>query len=209
MDADSWDARYAASELVWSREPNAFVAAECADLSPGRAVDLAAGEGRNAIWLASLGWQVWAVDYAQVALDKGRRLADATALEGRVEWVCADATTWRAPEPVDLVVIAYFQVPAADRRTSVRSAFESLAPGGTLVLVAHDSTNLTEGTGGPQDPTVLMSADDVLGDLEVLDPEVVRAGRVARLVTTADEHGGDVSRTAWDCLVRVRRAPSA
>ena len=209
MDADSWDARYAASELVWSQEPNAFVAAECADLSPGRAVDLAAGEGRNAIWLASLGWQVWAVDYAQVALDKGRRLADATVLKGRVEWVCADATTWRAPEPVDLVVIAYFQVPAADRRTSVRSAFESLAPGGTLVLVAHDSTNLTEGTGGPQDPTVLMSADDVLGDLEGLDPEVVRAGRVARLVTTADEHGGDVSRTAWDCLVRVRRAASA
>ena len=106
-------------------------------------------------------------------------------------------------------MIAYFQVPAADRRTSVRSAFEALAPGGTLVLVAHDSTNLTEGTGGPQDPTVLMSADDVLGDLEVLDPEVVRAGRVARLVTTTDEHGGDVSRTAWDCLVRVRRAASA
>ena len=123
MDADGWDARYAASELVWSREPNGFVAAECAELPPGRAVDLAAGEGRNAIWLASLGWRVWAVDYSQVALDKGRRLAEAAALDGDVEWVCADATTWQAPEPVDLVVIAYFQVPAPSvvRRCGRRS----------------------------------------------------------------------------------------
>ena len=205
MDASSWDARYAASELVWSREPNGFVAAECADLAPGRAVDLAAGEGRNAVWLASLGWQVWAVDYSQVGLDKGRQVAEASALAGSVEWVCADATTWRAPEPVDLVVIAYFQVPASDRRSAVRTAYDSLAPGGTLLLVAHDSTNLDEGTGGPQDPAVLMTAADVLGDLIGLDPEVVHAGRVARQVDEADEHGGQVSRTAWDCLVRVRR----
>ncbi|MCY7402181.1 MAG: class I SAM-dependent methyltransferase [Nocardioides sp.] len=205
MDADSWDTRYAASELVWSREPNHVVAAECAGLSPGRAVDLAAGEGRNAIWLASLGWQVWAVDYSQVALDKGRRLAGSSTLDGTVEWVCADATAWRAPEPVDLVVIAYFQVPATDRHTAVRASFESLAPGGTMVLVAHDSTNLAEGTGGPQDPAVLMSAADVVGDLDGLEPQVVHAGRVAREVTTADEHGGEVSRTAWDCLVRVQR----
>ena len=205
MDAGSWDARYAASDLVWSREPNRVVAAECAGLSPGRAVDLAAGEGRNAIWLASLGWQVWAVDYSEVALDKGRRLAGSSPLDGNVEWICADATAWRPPEPVDLVVIAYFQVPATDRRTAVRTSYASLAPGGTMVLVAHDSTNLTEGTGGPQDPAVLMSAADVVGDLDGLDPEVIHAGRVARAVTTADEHGGEVSRTAWDCLVRVRR----
>lgn len=201
MDADGWDARYAAGELVWSREPNQFVAAECADLAPGLAVDLAAGEGRNAIWLASVGWRVWAVDYSRVALDKGRQLAGDLA----VTWVCADVTSWHPPEPVDLVVIAYLQVPAADRRTAVRGAFTSLAPGGTLLLVAHDSTNLAEGTGGPQDLTVLMSAEDVLGDLAGLDPDVQRAERVGREVTGADEHGGEVSRTAWDCLVRVRR----
>ena len=57
MDAEDWDERYAAQRLVWSAEPNQFVAAECADLPPGRAVDLAAGEGRNAIWLARRGWQ--------------------------------------------------------------------------------------------------------------------------------------------------------
>lgn len=203
MDAEAWDERYAASELVWSREPNQFVAAELADLPPGTAVDLAAGEGRNAIWLASRGWSATAVDFSQVALDKGARLASEAGIE--VTWVCADATTWQPPGPVDLVVIAYLQVPADDRRRAVRGAVGMLAPGGTLLLVAHDSTNLTEGTGGPQDPGVLMTADDVLDDLSGLDVEVVRAERVAREVRSADEHGGEERRTAWDCLVRVLR----
>jgi SAM-dependent methyltransferase len=205
MDARAWDERYAASELVWSREPNQFVAAELADLPPGTAVDLAAGEGRNAIWLASRGWSATAVDFSQVALDKGARLAG----DLDVTWICADATSWVPPAPVDLVVIAYLQVPAEDRRRAVRGAVEMLRPGGTLLLVAHDSTNLTEGTGGPQDPDVLMSADDVLADLEGLAVEVVRAERVAREVRSADEHGGEERRTAWDCLVRVVRSPAS
>jgi len=201
MDAHAWDERYAASELVWSREPNQFVAAELADLPPGTAVDLAAGEGRNAIWLASRGWSATAVDFSQVALDKGARLAE----DLDVTWVCADATTWQAPRPVDLVVMAYFQVPADDRRRAVRSAAGMLRPGGTLLLVAHDSTNIAEGTGGPQDPAVLMTADDVVADLDGIDVDVVRAERVAREVSSADEHGGEERRTAWDCLVRVVR----
>ena len=208
MDARAWDERYAGSDLVWSREPNRFVAQECADLPPGTAVDLAAGEGRNAIWLASRGWRAWAVDFSQVALDKGRELAG----EHDVTWVRADATTWQPPEPVDLVVVAYLQLPAPERRAAVRGAVGMLRPGGTLLLVAHDSTNLTEGTGGPQDPTVLMTAEDVLGDLAGIDVEVVRAGRVAREVGTPSGHhehegghDGEPRRTAWDCLVRVVR----
>ena len=203
MDADAWDQRYAASDLVWSREPNQFVAAELTGLTPGTAVDLAAGEGRNAIWLASRGWAAYAVDFSQVALVKGARLAGDLSLPGDLTWVCADATAWQPPQPVDLVVMAYFQVPAEDRRRAVRGAVTMLGPGGTLLLVAHDSTNLTEGTGGPQDPLVLMTAEDVLADLAGLEVMVLRAERVAREVSSADEHGGEERRTAWDCLVRL------
>lgn len=201
MDAEAWDERYAASELVWSAEPNRFVAEELADLPPGRAVDLAAGEGRNAIWLARRGWRVTAVDFSPVALDKGARLAGDT----EVEWVVADATEWRPEVPVDLVVIAYLQLPAAPRRAANRHAVESLRPGGTFLLVAHDSTNLAEGTGGPQDPAVLMTADDVLADLDGIEVDVERAGRVAREVVTGDDHRGEAAATAWDCLVRLTR----
>ena len=210
MDATAWDARYAASDLVWSAEPNRFVEAELADLPPGRALDLAAGEGRNAIWLARRGWTVTAVDFSQVGLDKGRTLARDTP----VRWVCADATRWDEPAAYDLALLAYLQLAADERRAAVRAAWASLVPGGTFLLVAHDSTNLAEGTGGPQDPAVLMTAEDVLADLTAGSTEVdagievVRAERVARVVAGqpgGDEHGhGDEpARTAYDCLVRL------
>ena len=197
MDAKAWDERYAAPELVWSMTPNQFVAAELADLPPGRALDLAAGEGRNAIWLARRGWRVTAVDFSRVALAKGRELAG----DADVEWVCADATTWRPDASYDLTVIAYLQLPAGERRAAVCAAFHSLRPGGTFFLVAHDSTNLLLGSGGPQDPSVLMTAEDVLGDLGGEEFEIIRADRVTRDVARPD---GSVQ-TALDALVRLVR----
>ncbi len=201
MDARDWDSRYASVEQVWSLAPNQFVAAELTELSPGRAVDLACGEGRNAIWLAQRGWTVTAIDFSEVAVDRGRRIAgdDVT-----VDWRVDDALTAELPR-ADLVVVAYLQLPEEQRRTAVRRGFAALEPGGTFFLVAHDSTNLDEGTGGPQDASVLYTADDVLADLEGEPFDVVRASRVARVVQQDDEHGGTSEATAWDALVRLVR----
>jgi SAM-dependent methyltransferase len=204
MDAAAWDERYRASELVWSAGPNQFVEAELSGLPPGRALDLAAGEGRNAIWLARQGWRVTAVDFSQAGLDKGRLLGG----DLDVDWVCADATTWTGDpdgEGYDVCLVAYLQLAAAERRAAARHAYAALSAGGTFLWIAHDSTNLTDGTGGPQDPSVLMTAEDVLGDLDGERFEVEHAGRVAREV--GDGHGEEPSAVAWDCLVRlVRRA---
>jgi SAM-dependent methyltransferase len=197
VDAQAWNERYRGTELMWSAGPNQFAEAELADLPPGRAVDLAAGEGRNAIWLARRGWQVTAVDFSQVALDKGRRIAG----DLPVAWVCADATTWREDASYDVSLVAYLQLPAAERRAAHRNAFAALRTGGTMLVVAHDSTNLAEGTGGPPDPDVLFSADDVLADLDGESFEVVRAGRVGREVAQPDGR----SRTVYDALVRIVR----
>ena len=202
MDSKAWDERYAATDLVWSVEPNQFVAHECADLPPGRALDLAAGEGRNAIWLARRGWRVTAVDFSTVAVDKGRRLA----VDLAVDWVVADATSWQPVGTYDLSLVAYLQLASAERRAAVRTAFDALVPGGTFLLVAHDSSNLAEGTGGPQDPAVLMTAGDVLEDLGGRPYDVEHADRVERLVTGDDEHGGETTKVAYDCLVRLRRS---
>jgi SAM-dependent methyltransferase len=190
MDAAAWDERYAATALVWSAGPNQFVESELGDLPPGRALDLACGEGRNARWLAELGWKVTAIDWSSVAVEKGRRVNKS------VEWQVGNALTTPLPSGLDLAVLAYFQVPAADRRTTVRRAFGALASGGVLFVVAHDSTNLAEGTGGPQDPAVLYTAGDVLADLGDAEFDVVRAERVARTVDSG---------TAWDALVHLVR----
>ncbi len=97
MDPTAWNARYAGSELVWSAEPNRFLPQEAAGLTVGRAIDLACGEGRNAIWLARQGWEVVGVDFADAGIDKARRLASDAGVA--VEWVVADVTrtTRRAP----------------------------------------------------------------------------------------------------------------
>jgi SAM-dependent methyltransferase len=200
VDAEAWNERYAAAESVWSLTPNVFVAEQLADLPPGTGVDLAAGEGRNALWLASRGWHMIAVDFSSVGLDRGR----ARDPEADVEWVCADATSWTTTEPVDLVVVAYLQLPAEQRRAAVRAGWAALKPGGTFLWVGHDSTNLTEGTGGPQDPEVLMTAEDVVDDLAGEAFTTVVARRVPRQVL--DGHGEDSGRIAWDCLVRLTKS---
>jgi SAM-dependent methyltransferase len=151
---EDWDTRYAETGLLWSRDPNRFLVAEAADLSPGRALDLACGEGRNAIWLAERGWRVTAVDFSEVAIAKARERAAQDGSE--VDFHCLDLLDYE-PEPgsYDLVLVLYLQLPAAERRLVLGRAASALAPGGNFLLVGHDLVNLTEGVGGPSDPNVL------------------------------------------------------
>ena len=202
MDREGWNRRYAGRELLWTATPSRFLVAETTGLVPARALDLACGEGRNAVWLAEQGWTVTGVDFSDVALEKARRLADGGGV--RVEWLLADLRDYR-PEPhaYDLVLLFYLQVPAAVRKPVVRGAAEAVAPGGMLLLVAHDLSNLDEGYGGPQEPAVLYTADDIAADLAGTGLRVVRAERVRRPV-----QDGDGEHVALDVLVRASR-PSA
>ncbi len=202
MDSAAWDERYAGTELIWSTGPNQFVEQGLADLSPGRALDLACGEGRNARWLAQRGWQVTAMDFSPVAIDKGRRLTE--QVDDGIDWQVGDVLTAELPSGLDLVVIAYLQIPASERATAIRRSFEALAPGGTLFVVAHDSTNLTEGSGGPSSPDALYTAQDVLDYLGDSAYEVARAERVGREVPADDDP--EETLTAWDALVQLTRA---
>ncbi|WTW93382.1 class I SAM-dependent methyltransferase [Streptomycetaceae bacterium NBC_01309] len=199
MDAKAWDERYAGTELVWSADPNRYVAEQTGDLPPGRALDLAAGEGRNSIWLAKRGWRVTAVDFSAAALAKAKLLSDAQDVA--VDWVTADLLTWR-PEPgaYDLVLVAYLHLPEAEIAAVLANAAAAVAPGGTFLLVGHDLDNLAQGVGGPQDPAILHTPDKVsavLGD----GLRVERAERVRRPVTVEGEE-----REAIDTLVRAVRA---
>ena len=200
MGPEEWDRRYAGSELLWTAKPNRFLVAEAGGLPPGRALDLACGEGRNAVWLAEQGWQVTAVDFSEVALEKAARLAAARGVAP--EWARSDLLEYRPGSRAhDLVIVFYLQVPAAERRRILRAAAEAVAEGGTLLVVGHDSANLEEGHGGPRSPIVLFTAGDVVGDLAGTGLEIERAERVERPVETPEGE-----RTALDALVRARRA---
>ena len=155
MRAEEWDERYA-EQRQWSAEPNALVGELLADLPPGDAVDLAAGEGRHALWLAGLGWRVTAVDFSDVGLNRGRAQQGA----GEVTWVTADVTAWSAePETLDLVLVAYLHLPEAETTALLIRAVGWLRPGGRLLVLGHDIENVTAGVGGPQEPALLHSVD--------------------------------------------------
>ncbi|MDE3203201.1 MAG: class I SAM-dependent methyltransferase [Acidobacteriota bacterium] len=197
MDRNDWDDRYRGETLVWKADPNQFLVGEVADLSPGRALDVACGEGRNAVWLATQGWDATGVDFSAVALAKGARLASDRGVE--VTWVEADLQDWSPPAGAfDLVAVFYLQVPAAERRRIYRRMADAVAPGGTMLVVGHHTRNLTEGYGGPQNPQMLFSAEDVAADLGSLS--VVKAELVQRTVDTPEGE-----RRALDALVRAVR----
>ncbi|WP_405160085.1 class I SAM-dependent methyltransferase [Nocardia sp. NBC_01499] len=186
MDATDWDERYAQTELVWGAPPNNTVVEHVfglerrTPLQPDgpdgdppelpRALDLACGEGRNSLWLATHGWQVHAVDYSQVGVDKGRTIATrlSRSVRSRISWQCADVTDLDAAEitgPFELVLLVFLHLPADQRGKVVRQAAELLAPEGTLLVLGHDTTNFTDGYGGPKDPSVLFTPDDIVADL--------------------------------------------
>lgn len=191
MQASDWDARYAASDLVWSPGPNVFVERECTGLAPGRALDLGSGEGRNALWLASRGWTVTAVDFSAVASQRAAARAGALDSAGSVVAVTADVLSYQPDSgSFDLVVLAYLQLPVGERRAVLRTAVGALAPGGILLVVAHHSDNIAHGVGGPDNPDVLYSQSDVVADLAPWDAVCVELARMERrAVGTAPEAG--------------------
>jgi ubiquinone/menaquinone biosynthesis C-methylase UbiE len=191
MRAEDWDERYAERQQ-WSSEPNALIAELLAGLPPGQAVDLAAGEGRHALWLAGLGWQVTAVDFSAVGLGRGAAQHGAE----RVTWVTADVTTWTAPPAsTDLVVVAYLHLPEADTVDVLTRAVGWLRPGGRLLVLGHDVANIACGVGGPQEPSILHSVERLAPVAELLT--VDRLERVPRETPAG---------TALDTLLWGRRA---
>lgn len=190
MRAADWDQRYTAGQQ-WSSGPNALVAELLTDVPPGDAVDLAAGEGRHALWLAGRGWRVTAVDFSAAGLARGQEQPGAE----RVAWVTADALGWSAPQAaLDLLLVAYLQLPEAELTGLLARAVGWLRPGGRLLALGHDVDNIARGVGGPQEPGVLYSVERLSPAAALLD--VDRLEQVRR-----DTPGG----VALDTLLWGRR----
>jgi SAM-dependent methyltransferase len=198
MDSALWDRRYAEHPLLWGSGPNRFLEQEAAGLDAGRAIDLACGQGRNAVWLAEQGWEVTGVDFSAVALDQARELAGERGVA--VDWIHADLLAHRPePQAFDLSLMFYVQVNAEERAAIVRLAAGCLRPGGMFLLVGHDAENIEHGHGGPQDPARLYSPDEIVSDLEGTGLRIERAETVRRPVETPEGE-----RIALDALVRAR-----
>ncbi|MDX6308338.1 MAG: hypothetical protein QOI06_1384 [Nocardioidaceae bacterium] len=200
MDSAAWDERYRDDDLVWGSEPNRFVREQCERLPVGKALDLACGEGRNALWLARLGWYVTGVDFSQAAIGRARELTtNLPSLDAlRLTWQVRDVTTLDLKaDSIDLALASYVQLAPKDRHEMLTRAAAALRTGGHLVIVAHDKRNLAEGVSGPQDPDLLYDPEDMrslLGDAY---------GLVIELARTVERETPDG--VALDTVLRARR----
>lgn len=195
-----WDERYAGADRIWSGEPNGALVRETANLRPGRALEVGCGEGADAVWLASAGWDVTALDVSRVALDRARVHAEAAGVA--VEWLaCGLVEADLRPGSFALVSAQY----PALRRTATDSAERALiaavAPGGTLLVVHHHLADPASVLDHGFDPDEWVKPHDLithLGPGWVIEVDEVRERSV---------NGGAGAHHTHDVVLRARRIP--
>ncbi len=187
MDAAFWNDRYAVAGHFYGEAPNTFVAEVASQIPAGPVLCLAEGEGRNAVYLATLGHRVTAVDQSEVGLAKARRLAGARGVE--IETVVADLADYSIATGVWVGIIATFaHLPPALRRRVHRDVVAGLQPGSVFVLEAYTPAQLAFGTGGPKSPELLMTLAALREELSGLEFLIARERE--RDVIEGDGHTG-------------------
>lgn len=166
FDEDYWDERYRGAQRVWSGNPNPQLVAEVASRPPGRALDVGCGEGADAIWLASRGWEVVGADISGVALERAAQHARDSdpAAAARIEWRQVDLLA-QPPEPgcFDLVSAQFMQLPPPERTQLFTALAAAVRPGGMLLVVGHHPSDLATGVPRPPLPERFYSPDEIAG----------------------------------------------
>jgi SAM-dependent methyltransferase len=198
-DDREWDTRYARAGRVWSGRPNGSLVAEVTGLVPGSALDVGCGEGADAVWLAQRGWRTTALDVSQVALERGRRAAEAAGVE--IEWVHAGLVDAQLPSgSFDLVSVHYPALRRTPGDDAAGALLDAVAPGGTLLVVHHADVDRAQSLAHGFDPEDYVASEDValaLGE----DWDVQVRERRPRDVP----EGGGGSHHTHDLVLRARR----
>lgn len=162
-----WNERYNTDQYIYGTGPNRFLAEHYQSISKGDVLCLAEGEGRNAVFLASQGYKVTAVDLSEVGLEKARRLAENRGVE--VNWIHADLAEFDlGKNRWDGITAIFAHLPPAIRQRVHQGVVTALKPGGVFLLQAYRPEQLTFGTGGPSDKSMLINRQilqEELGDL--------------------------------------------
>lgn len=200
----AWDDRYRSKGALWSGNPNRYLVSEAEGLPPGTALDVGAGEGADAIWLAARGWRVTAVDISSVAL--GRAAAHAAdggdEIAVRIEWRHEDLTSWRPPEAgFDLVTSQYMHLPVEARTRMFARLAAAVAPAGTLLIVGHHPSDLQTTVPRPPLRELFYTGDEIAALLGKDEWDIVTNAEPGREATDPD--GNAV--TIHDTVFRARR----
>ena len=201
-----WDQAYRDhAAAVRGMPANPQLVAEAEELTPGTALDAGCGHGADAIWLASHGWQVTAVDFATTALRRAQEHAETlgAGVTSRIDWVQADLTSWTpTQEHFDLVSTHYVHG-VAPRDALFRRLAAAVAPGGTLLIVGHHPSDLQTTGSHALAPEVYFTAEEVAASLDPDRWDIAVAEVRPRSATDHDGH----EITLRDAVLRARKRP--
>jgi SAM-dependent methyltransferase len=183
-----WDDRYSSPEYVYGTEPSDFLLERCTELPPGGDIlCLADGEGRNGVFLASRGMRVTGVDNSAVGLAKAEKLAAERGVA--LTTVVADLSVWDVGEARwDGVVSIWAHLPAPIRAELHPRLARGLRPGGVLLLEHYHPRQVAYGTGGPAEPTMMLTLDEL--DAAFAGWTRVHTFEGERVVIEGAGHGG-------------------
>lgn len=198
LDAGFWDKRYRERDAAWSGEPNDRIVDAVASVAPGVALDIACGDGADAIWLAEHSWRVTATDISSVALERGH----ANDRTGRVEWLQADLLEWTpAAATYDFVSAHFVHFASPEREKIFRAIAAAVRSGGTLLIVGHHPSDLRTTAGRWPMPEFYYTADAIAELLEPAGWEILEASAAPR--SAVDPTGATI--TVHDAVLRARR----
>jgi len=168
MSKEMWDQRYADEEYVYGTTPNEFFKQELDKLAPGKILIPAEGEGRNAVYAAENGWDVWAFDQSEEGMKKALRLASRRNVT--IEYHLQDFETIECPDNYyDAIALVFVHSHQLKRQAIHRNLIRFLKPGGTLILIGYSKEQLHYGSGGPKEESMLFSLDEVKDDFSRLN----------------------------------------
>jgi 2-polyprenyl-3-methyl-5-hydroxy-6-metoxy-1,4-benzoquinol methylase len=163
-----WDERFSAEHYVYGKEPNQFFRDQIEQLTPGKALFVGEGEGRNAVYAASTGWEVDAVDISKEAKKKADRLAAEAGVN--INFIVSDISEFKPPvNHYDLIVLIFFHVMPDLREETHAKLAGALKPGGRVVLESYEKDQLKYTSGGPKIEDLLYSLEDIYTDFNELD----------------------------------------
>ena len=182
-----WDERYLHNQYAYGEKENAFLRATCHYLPKGRILSLGEGEGRNSLYLAKLGYEVTAIDFSKIGLEKTRKRAAQNKVFIRTHYTDLTEYNFGQEEWAGIISI-FFHTHKTDRQRILYKCVQALSKNGVFIMEGYSLDQPKFGTGGPKIPEFLCDLEEVKQELAGLNFEIAR--KVEREIIEGNYHTG-------------------